>query len=280
MPYHGRYFLPLIDGVAFRPRVENSPHATRSRRERASRTGELDMNQLSVLRTVSSRRISGNSLHRGRRRAMGSLVLALVASLAFIAATSSRAVADTSDAQVTLTCNDGHSVTAAVDSTTLLQLTAEVQALVGDPTGLSCTLDPAGTPPASWTVYDYNPSGQAIAPRVSAASMPATTDGTTVSFPFKPNIYTALLTTRDASLTGDLSGKTLSVTVSVSGGGGTFQYQRGGSCGGPANVRFHFASPKASGTTGPVQPASTRNSGGRTRPTCRSSPTPRQRQSP
>jgi len=182
---------------------------------------------------------------------MGSLVLALVASLAFIAATSSRAVADTSDTQVTLTCNDGHSVTAAVDSTTLLQLTAEVQALVGDPTGLSCTLDPAGTPPASWTVYDYNPSGQAIAPRVSAASMPATTDGTTVSFPFKPNIYTALLTTRDASLTGDLSGKTLSVTVSVSGGGGTFQYQRGGSCGGPANVRFHFASPKASGTTGP-----------------------------
>src|SRR3989442_7038908 len=187
MPYHGRYFLPLIDGVAFRPRVENSPHATRSRRERASRTGELDMNQLSVLRTVSSRRISGNSLHRGRRRAMGSLVLALVASLAFIAATSSRPVADTSDTQVTLTCNDGHSVTFAVDPTTLLALTAEVQAL-SDPSGLGCTLDPADPPRASWTVYDYNPSGQAIAPRVSAASMPATTTGGTGSFPFKLNI--------------------------------------------------------------------------------------------
>src|SRR5947209_14331854 len=120
------------------------------------------------------------------------------------------------DTQVTLSCNDGHSVTAAVDQTTLLELTAAVQALVGDATGLSCTLDPAATPPTSWTVYDYNPSGQAIAPRVSAESMPATTSDDTVSFPFKLNIYTALLTTRDASLTGDLSTKTLSVTVTVS----------------------------------------------------------------
>jgi len=156
------------------------------------------------------------------------------------------------DTQVTLTCNDGHSVTAAVDPTTLLELTAAVQALAGDPTGLSCTLDPATTPPTSWTVYDYNPSGQAIAPRVSAASMPATNDGTTVSFPFKLNTFTALLTTTDASLTGDLSGKTLNVAVSVSGGTtGTFKYQNGDGCTYPANVRFYFTSPRASGTTGP-----------------------------
>src|SRR6266852_3830371 len=115
------------------------------------------------------------------------------------------------DTQVTLSCNDGHSVTVAVDPSTLLELTAAVQALINDPTGLSCTLDPAATPPTSWTEFDYNPSGQAIAPRVSAASMPATNDGTTVSFPFKLNTYTALLTTTDPSLTGDLSMKSLNV---------------------------------------------------------------------
>ena len=157
------------------------------------------------------------------------------------------------DTQITLSCNDGHSVTAAVDPTTLLQLTAAVQALASDPTGLSCTLDPAATPPTSWTVYDYNPSGQAIRPRVSANSMPATTDGDgNVSFPFKFNIYTALLTTTDKSLTGDLSSKTLNVSVSVSGGGGTFQDQHNGGClPDEKYVRFYFTSPKASGTTGP-----------------------------
>jgi len=154
------------------------------------------------------------------------------------------------DTQVTLSCNDGHSVTAAVDSTTLLELTAEVQALASDPTGVSCTLDPAATPPTSWTVFDFNPSGQAIAPRVSAASMPATNDGTTVSFPFKLNTFTALLTTTDASLTGDLSMKTLNVTVSVTGGSGTFQHRSTPCDPGETFVRFYFTSPKASGTTG------------------------------
>src|SRR5258708_3949669 len=120
-----------------------------------------------------------------------------------------------SDTQVTLSCNDGHSVTAAVDPATLLQLTAAVQALASNPTGISCTLDPAATPTASWTIYDYNPSGHAIRPRVSADSMPATTSGDTTSFQFLPNTYTALLTTTNPSLTGDLSGKTLNVAVSV-----------------------------------------------------------------
>ena len=156
-----------------------------------------------------------------------------------------------SDTQVTLSCNDGHSVTAAVDQTTLLELTAAVQALTSDPTGLSCTLDPAATPPTSWTVFDYNPSGQAIRPRVSADSMPATTSGNTTSFPFKLSTFTALLTTTDASLTGDLSMKTLSVSVGVTGGSGMFEDQHNGGCTPDEKyVRFYFTSPKASGTTG------------------------------
>ena len=172
-----------------------------------------------------------------------------IASAAILLFTIAHPAQGQTDTQVTLSCNDGHSVTAAVDSTTLIQWQAAVQALID--AGLSCTLDPADPPPASWTVYDYNPSGHAISPRVSAASMPATTSGNTTMFPFKFNIYTALLTTTDSSLTGDLSSKTLNVSISVSGGAGTFQDQNNGGCT-PDNksVRFYFTSPKASGTTG------------------------------
>jgi hypothetical protein len=101
---------------------------------------------------------------------------------------------------------------------------------------------------SGWTVYDYNPSGQALAPRVSDGSMPATTapDGT-VSFAFLPNTYTALLTSTDSALTGDLSGKTLSDTISVSGSAASFQAQNGDGCVYPANVRFYFTSPSAAG---------------------------------
>src|SRR5206468_8713184 len=182
---------------------------------------------------------------------MSRFVLTLVASLALIVATSSTASSDIGDTQIMLSCNDGHSVTAALDQTTLLALTAEVQAL-SDPNGFSCSLAPADPPPASWTVYDYNPSGQALAPRVSANSMPATTAGDgSISFPFKLNIYTALLTTTDKSLTGDLSSKALSANVEVLGGSGLFQHRDGGPCGPETYVRFFFVSPKASGTTGP-----------------------------
>jgi hypothetical protein len=81
--------------------------------------------------------------------------------------------------------------------------------------------------------------------------MPATTTGNTTSFPFKPDIYTALLTTTDSSLTGDLSAKTLNVTVTVIGGNGMFQDQHNGGClPDEKYVRFYFASPRASGTTG------------------------------
>jgi len=104
---------------------------------------------------------------------------------------------------------------------------------------------------APWTVYDYNPSGRELQPRVSPDSMPATTSGDTTSFPFLPNVYTARLTTKDRSLTGDLSSKTLNLTVSVTGGSGIFQDQNNGGCNPDTKtVRFFIASPQASGTTG------------------------------
>jgi len=117
-----------------------------------------------------------------------------------------------SSTQVTLSCNDGHSVIFGADQTELASLLADVQAINTSGTGTSCTVTMAATDPSSetteWTVYDYNPSGQAIAPRNSPNSMPAATNGATTLFRFKLGIYMALLTTTDPSLTGDLSGKT------------------------------------------------------------------------
>src|SRR6266478_5202992 len=118
-----------------------------------------------------------------------------------------------SSTQIALSCNDGHSVIFEVDQITLTSLLADVQAINASGIGTSCTLTMAAIDPSSataeWTVYDYNPSNQAIAPRNSPNSMPATTTGTTTRFQFKPGIYTALLTTKEPSLTGDLSMKTL-----------------------------------------------------------------------
>src|SRR3989440_7102902 len=155
------------------------------------------MKQDRSIRTGSSSGISGNSIRLGPRRVWGALVLTLVMSLAFIATTSARALDDTSFALVRLSCNDGHSVIISVDLTTLTNLAADVQAINSGITGLSCTLDTLdpSTENTEWTVYDYNPSGHAIAPRNSPNSLPATTSGSTTTFQFKPEIYTALLTT-------------------------------------------------------------------------------------
>ena len=166
----------------------------------------------------------------------------------------------TGNTQVTLSCNDGHSVIFEVDQTTLTSLLADVQAINASGTGTSCTLTMAAIDPSTgttkWTVYDYNPSNQAIAPRNSPNSMPATTSGTITTFQFKPGIFTALLTTTDPSLTGDLSARTLSDTISVSGNATSFTTQHGGGnpCGTntPAAVRFYFTSPSASGSSIPA----------------------------
>jgi hypothetical protein len=164
--------------------------------------------------------------------------------------------------QSTLSCNDGHSVIFDVDQTTLLSLLADVQAINASGTGSNCALTMAAVDPSSnttkWTVYDYNPSNQAVAPRNSPNSMPASTTGATTTFPFKPGIYTALLTTMDRSLTGDLSTKTLSDTISVSGDAASFMTQHnGGDCvaNTPAAVRFYFRSPSASGPSTGTPPA-------------------------
>src|ERR1700688_2511328 len=172
------------------------------------------------------------------------------------------AQSQTSNAQVTLSCNDGHSVIFDVDQITLTSLLADVQAINASGTGTSCTLTMAAIAPSSetteWTAYDYNPSNQAIAPRTSPNSMPATTTGTTTTFQFKAGIYTALLTTTDPSLTGDLSMKTLKDTISVNGDAASFMTQHnGGDCVSnfPAAVRFYFRSPSASGPSTGTPPA-------------------------
>src|SRR4029077_18270495 len=134
--------------------------------------------------------------------------------------------------QVTLSCNDGHSVIFDVDQITLSSLLADVQSINASGTGTLCTLTMAAIDPStettSWTVYDYNPSNQAIAPRNSPNSMPATTTGATTTFPFQSGIYTALLTTKDPSLTGDRSGKTLMDTITVRGDATGFMTQHSG----------------------------------------------------
>src|SRR5260370_8940224 len=101
---------------------------------------------------------------------------ALVPVLVFAHPAQSQTVNNT---QVTLSCNDGHSVIFAVDQIALSSLLADVQAINASVTGTFCTLTMAAIDPASettkWTVYDYNPSNQPIPPRNSPNSLPAPT---------------------------------------------------------------------------------------------------------
>jgi hypothetical protein len=191
---------------------------------------------------------------------MRRVVIALIACLGSTVAMSTGVSADISLTVVALSCSDGHSVIASVDPTTLTSLTADVQSINASQTGLSCTLDTMApsTETTKWTAYDYNPSGQAIAPRNSPNSMPATTSGNTTTFQFKPDVYTALLTTTDRSLTGNLSAKVLTDTITVSGDAASFMTQHGGGdCVNnvPAAVRFFFRSPSASGPSTGSPPA-------------------------
>src|SRR5947208_11947321 len=164
--------------------------------------------------------------------------------------------------QVILSCTDGHSVILWVGSATLTSLAADVEAINASDTGVSCTLDSTALDPSSqtpaWTVYDYNPSNHALAPRNSPNKMPATTSVSGTTFDFLPGKFTALLTTTDRSLTGDLSMTTLTDHITVSGSATTFVTQHGGGdCAHdiPAAVRFYFVSPSASGSTVGKPPA-------------------------
>lgn len=91
---------------------------------------------------------------------------------------------------------------------------------------------------ANWKVYNYNLSNQAYASRV------ATTVGTGIRFDFLSRPDTALfLTKQDKSLLGDLTGKTITATFTISGSAGAAftYYDAPGACGlnGPS-VRLFF----------------------------------------
>jgi hypothetical protein len=92
---------------------------------------------------------------------------------------------------------------------------------------------------SSWSAYYWNPSGRALGGPIAAGS------STAASLVFASG-YVALLTTSEKALTGDLTGKTLTDTLSVSGvtATGTFQDQNGGGCTPDVqSVRFYLASP-------------------------------------
>jgi hypothetical protein len=194
----------------------------------------------------------------------GLLALAVMGLICAFPASTAAGILPTQTNQVTLSCTDGHSVVLWVDSATLTSLTADVAAINSSGTGTTCTLNTTAVDPSSettdWTVYDYNPSTQEIAPRNSPNSMPATTSGSTTMFNFLSGNYTALLTTTDPSLTGDQSMTTLSDQIQLTGPATTFETQHGGGdCVGnrPAAVRFYFTSPAASGPSVGTSPPGT-----------------------
>src|SRR6184192_83622 len=110
---------------------------------------------------------------------------ALVAASVAVALLPASVAADIGPLQtpIVLSCTDGHSVPLSLDTAALTALTADVQAINASGSGTSCSVNTAASTsaPASsgakWTVFDYNPSGQAIAPRNSPNSMPAETAG-------------------------------------------------------------------------------------------------------
>src|SRR3989442_10255618 len=62
-------------------------------------------------------------------------------------------------AQVTLSCDDGTSVTMVVDTDTLTSLTASVQAMLDYPAGLTCTLVQSPLPLALGAIALASPGG-------------------------------------------------------------------------------------------------------------------------
>jgi hypothetical protein len=195
-----------------------------------------------------------------KRLLFGVALAASAFAVALLPASVGADISPTQTTQVILSCADGHSVILWADPATLTSLTTDVQAL--NASGANCTLNTAAadpsTDPANWTVYDYNPSGQEIAPRNSPGSMPATTSGTTTTFSFLDGHYTALLTTTDKSLTGDQSTTTLRDDITLSGSPGTtFMTQHNCTSNMPATVRFYFVSPAASGPSTGTSPPGT-----------------------
>jgi len=88
----------------------------------------------------------------------------------------------------------------------------------------------------TWKVYSFNSSGQAY------SSKAATTFTTGSGFNFSTAPNTALLTTQDKSLTGDLTGKTLTANFTITGSSdAAFTYYGDpDGCGTPATARLYF----------------------------------------
>src|SRR5439155_465541 len=97
--------------------------------------------------------------------------------------------------QVILSCTDGHSVILWVDAATLTSLAGDVEAIKASDTGVSCTLGSRALDPSSqttiWTVDDYNPSNNALAPRNAPSKLPASTSASETKFHFLPGTITA-----------------------------------------------------------------------------------------
>jgi hypothetical protein len=93
----------------------------------------------------------------------------------------------------------------------------------------------------AWKVYNYNSSGQALAP-----TPPVSSAADSASFNFQQNVYTAQLLTSAKALTGNLTGGTVNATLTVTGvsATATFVDQNGGGCT-PDNqtVRLFFSTP-------------------------------------
>lgn len=104
--------------------------------------------------------------------------------------------------------------------------------------GASRSVPNAHSANPKWWQYYYRPSGNHLSRTQASYSQG------TASFSFAAAVYTALLISRDQSLTGNLTGDTLTDTVTVSGATSQFVSQNGGSCtpGYPA-VRFYFSEP-------------------------------------
>lgn len=103
----------------------------------------------------------------------------------------------------------------------------------GGPSGVARK---AGSHQYTWWQYYYN----LRATRLRRTR--ATVSNGTASFSFTPGVYTALLVTQARPLTGNLTGKTLNDTITVSGTTGSFVTENGGGCGNPPAVRFYFSS--------------------------------------
>lgn len=107
----------------------------------------------------------------------------------------------------------------------------------------------AGSSNPKWFVYQVNAG-------ILQPPVPASVSGGTASFNFgSSTVYTAELLTKAKSLTGNLTGKTLSDSVSTNGitSGASFTYDvaNDGGCTGPGaepNIRFYFATPGSAAT--------------------------------